>query len=269
MQTYTQKTNDLVEFFRKSTGHLRGMAEKSDAFWQPDLGDPRHLHNSYVKNLAAAYSSKFADLSEAILSAVDKEDYITYALCGRALIEASATLRYYVLHQYKPLFDKGSFSLDDYKSLLEIDDRHLRGGRFDWEAFGTQRYSKMKEDIVRFLEEKKNKNKSELKRAEIAKTITADQVNVITCVEKWAVEKPEVLIAYNLFSDLVHPNIGSNFLVASVSGGKIYFTKNKGELLGRQIFEQSFPILLAVAHKPFGGHLAMLLATCWQDDELN
>jgi hypothetical protein len=260
------KTRQLLGLFKKGTEHLSAMAQKLDTPWEPDLEDPRRLHNSYVRNLVAAYPSKYADLSQAILAALDREDYLTYALCGRALIEAVATLRYYVLHQYRPLLDKGHLNTEDFRTLIQIDDRHLRGSRFDWESFFFGRYAKMKEDAVSQLKAKGDK--SQRKRAEISAAITAQQVNVLTCIEKWAVEMPEILIAYDLFCDLVHPNIGSNFLVSSVGSGKLYFSKHKGDTVGQHIFEQSFPILVSATQKPFGQYLAALMGTCWQENEI-
>ena len=102
----------------------------------------------------------------------------------------------------------------------------------------------------------------------MAEGIAAEQVNVLTCIEKWAEETPEVLIAYNLFCDLVHPNIGSSFLVASINDKDLYFTPSKGKSVGADIFEQSFPILVSVTQKPFGEYLLMLMGTIWQEDEL-
>ncbi len=148
------------------------------------------------------------------------------------------------------------------KQLIEIDDRHLRGGRFDWESFFFQHYAKLKEDAVKQLESKKAKQKH------VAQGIIAEQINVLTCIEKWAETTPEVLIAYNLFCDLVHPNIGSSFLVASTNDKGLYFTPSKGRSVGSDIFEQSFPILVSVTLKPFGKYLSMLMRTIWPDNEL-
>ncbi len=162
------------------------------------------------------------------------------------MIEMVATLRYYVLYQYKPLMDKANLDLNDIRKLIEIDDRHLRAARFDWESFLFKRYSKLKQDAIQQMRDKRDK-----KSNVISEAITAQQVNVLTCIEKWAEQTPEILIAYSLFSDLVHPNIGSNFLVASTTPGKLYFTKKKGESVGHHIFEQSFPIFVSVTQKPF------------------
>ena len=128
----------------------------------------------------------------------------------------------------------------------------------------VERYEKLKADLIEQV--KKDKKKS--KTPSISETMTAPQVNVLTCIEKWSEDTPEVLIAYNLFCDLVHPNIGSNFLIASTDDNKLYFTRFRGEPVGRQIFAQSFPLLLSVTLKPFGDYLVMLMGTIWQDDEL-
>jgi hypothetical protein len=253
---------ELMKAFREGTEHLRSMAEKLEVPWNPSERDLRALHNNYARNLITCYVSKFTELSEGLLDAIEKQNYLVYALNGRALIENVATLRYYVQYQYKPIFESGLVTPEDLRKLIEIDDRHLRGSRFDWESFLFKRYSKLKDDAVQHLKDVKEKRKS------IVDGVIQEQVNVLTCIQKWAGEAPEVLIAYNLFCDLVHPNIGSSFLVASVSSEGLYFSRFKGELVGKSIFEQSFPILLAVTHKPFGEQLTMLMATIWQDDEL-
>ena len=253
---------ELIAAFRQGSTHLTRMAEKLDFPWVPDETDSRKLHNVYARNLITCYASKFAQLTESVLDAIEREHYLIYALSGRSLIEATATLRYYALHQYKPLLDKGSLSKEDMRKLIEIDDRHLRGTRFDWDSFLFKRYSQLKEDAVKQVKNKKEKAKF------VAEGIIREQVNVLTCIEKWAELTPEVLIAYNLFCDLVHPNMGSSFLVASINDKGLFFTPTKEKKVGKSIFEQSFPILVSVTLKPFGEHLIYLIATIWQDDEL-
>ena len=255
-----QSIPELMGVFREATQHLSRMAENLDFPWSPHE-DSRTLHNVYARNLITSYVSRFTQLSEAVLDSAENKRYLIYALAGRALIEITATLRHYVLFQYKPLMDKGSLSPADLRKLIEIDDRHLRGARFDWESFFFKRYSQLKDDAVKRLASKKAKQKH------MAEGIIAEQVNVLTCVEKWAEVTPEVLIAYNLFCDLVHPNIGSSFLVASTNNSGLYFTPSKGRNIGADIFEQSFPILVSATHKPFSEHLLMLIGTIWQGDE--
>ena len=261
-----QTVPELVELFRQGTLHLCKMAEKLDFPWSPTLDDPRQLHNVYARNLITCYVAKFAQLSETVLDSVENKRYLIYALAGRSLIESTATLRYYTLFKYKPLLDKASLTLAEMKQLIEIDDRHLRGGRFDWESFFFKRYAQLKDDAVDQLANKKADKKA--KQKHMAQGIIAEQVNVLTCIEKWAEVTPEVLIAYNLFCDLVHPNIGSSFLVASVNDKGLYFTPSKGRSVGADIFEQSFPSLVSVTQKPCGDHLLMLMGTIWQGNEL-
>ena len=105
------------------------------------------------------------------------------------------------------------------------------------------------------------------KQRYVAQGITAEQVNVTICVGKWAETTPEILVAYSLFCDLVHPNLGSAFLVASSNEKGLYFTPSRGTSLGFTIFEQSFPILVSTTMKPFGDHLVMLMGTIWQAAE--
>ena len=251
----------LMAMLRDGTEHLIGMARKVEFPWDPTIVDPPKLHNMYVRNISYAYTSKFASLSTSMLYAIEHDAYLTYALCGRALLEATATLYYYVHHRYKPFMEKGSLDANDFKQLIEIDDAHLRGSRFDWDSFFYRRYAILKEDAIAQLNDKKNKRKSPT----ISQTIMAQQVNVLTCIEKWAEETPEILIVYNLFCDLVHPNIGSNFLVASTSEGKLYFSPFRGEPAGRSIFVQSFPMILSTTYKPFGDFLFALMGTMVKD----
>lgn len=256
-----KSVSELIELFRQGTEHLSKAAESLDCPWTPNLDDPRKLHNIYARSLIACYMFKFSQLSETVLDSVENQRYLVYALAGRSLIEITATLRYYVLYQYKPLMDKNPLTPADLQRLLDIDDRHLRGRRFDWDSFFFKRYQQLKDDAVKHLTDKKAKQKY------VADGISEEQVNVLTCVEKWAVATPEVLIAYNLFCDLVHPNIGSSFLVASIKDNCLYFTPSKGDSVGNLIFQQSFPLLVSLL-KQFGDHLTMLMGTIWQDDEL-
>jgi hypothetical protein len=257
-----QSLSELMNQFREGAQHLSRMAEKLDYPWTPTLDNPRRLHNVYASNLITCYVSKFAQLSQVVLDSVETGRYLIYALAGRSLIECAATLRYYVLFKYKPLMDQRTLDAAQMKKLIEIDDQHLRGGRFDWESFISKRYSQLIDDAVKQLENKQSKQKH------LAQGIIAEQVNVLTCVEKWAEDNPNILVAYNLFCELVHPNIGSAFLVASTNEQGLYFSPSKGKSVGADIFAQTFPILVSVTHKPFGEYLLMLMGTIWQEDEL-
>jgi hypothetical protein len=220
---------------------------------------PQQLHDMYARNLFACYVSKYAQLSTALIESVDKEQFLIYGLTGRSLIEMVATLRYYILYQYKPLLDQEGLSNTDLLKLIEIDERHLKGSRFNWEAYMLKQYEKLLDETVKQFKNKKDKQKA------IADGIKQEQVNVLTCIEKWADETPSVLVAYNLFCDLVHPNMGSTFLVASTTHGELHFSASKGKNVGARIFEQSFPLLVTLTMKPFGDNLMLLIATIFEE----
>ena len=63
-------------------------------------------------------------------------------------------------------------------------------------------------------------------------------------------------------------NAGSSFLVASTGPDGLYFSKFKGDPVGKAIVEQSLLLLLSITRKPFGQYLTMLIGTVWQDGEL-
>jgi hypothetical protein len=255
--------SELTEILRQGTVHLVKMSDGLNYPWNPEERDPRKLHNMYARSLVSCYVSKFAQLSEAMLDGIKNERFMVYALAGRSLVESVATLRYYLFNRYKPLLDKKTLTSAEMTLLLEIDDQHLRGGRFNWEAFFERRYEELTKDAVHTLANKRNKSKEQFKTQ-----LLPTQTNVLTCIESWGAEEPGVIVIYNMLCDLVHPNIGSAFLVASVKDDFLYFSPSKGNSIGAQIFEQSLPLLLSITMKPFGAYLFHLISTIYHDDEL-
>ena len=71
---------------------------------------------------------------------------------------------------------------------------------------------------------------------------------------------------YALFCDMVHPNIGSTFLVASSGNNEIHFVKGRGTPIGRALLEQTLPFLLAVGVRPSMDYLAALITTTFAGD---
>ena len=57
-------------------------------------------------------------------------------------------------------------------------------------------------------------------------------------------------------------------LVASTGPDGLYFSKFKGDPVGKAIVDQSMLLLLSITQKPFGQYLTMLMGTVWQDDDL-
>ncbi len=237
------------------------MAEGLDIAWDPTpQKDPRRVHNMYVRNLVTSYVSRFSELCNGVLVALERGDFLVYALCGRALIETTAILRYYVMRRYKPLLDKKMLSGDGIKKLIEIDDRHLRGTGFDWAAFMFRHYSKLSDDAQRRRGHKRSGRRME-------HGAMPGQIPMGRCIDSWSKETSSVGVAYDLFCDMVHPNAGSSFLIASTGPDGLHFTKAKGERVGTTIVDRSLLLLLSVTQKPFREYLMMLTATVWHDDE--
>lgn len=252
--------DDLLERFDTATRHLEGMARNIVYAWEPLHSDYRRVHNSYIRSLAAAYASKMHELCEATLGAARSGNYLVYGLCGRAILETVATLRYYNIQQYLPLLESDGLDANGATRLIELDDQHLRGSRFDWVSFLSADIAKLRQDVRASLSKKSG--------ASPQAGDLPSQVNVLTCIQKWAQHDADVMVAYGLFCDLVHPNIGSNMLVASIDDHLLYFTKHRGQPVGRVLFERTFPLLVTVSQKEFGTQLAALLHTVWHDDEL-
>ena len=256
----SMSVDELIGVLRQGTEHLHRMAIGLETPWDPTPGDPRRLHNMYVRNLVTSYVSRYAELCDGTLAGIEKRDYLVYALCGRALIETTAILRYYILREYKPLLDRKSLDASGMKKLIDIDDRHLRGSGFDWAAFALKRYSQLRDSA------RARRGHGSVRRrpnvGALPKTIPVGR-----CIDSWSKDVPEVGVAYDLFCDMVHPSTGSSILVASTGPGGLYFSKSRGDRVGTAIVEQSLPLLLSITQRPFGEFLTALLATMWRDDE--
>lgn len=252
--------SDLIVRLRQGTEHLHGMARKLEIPWNPVQDDSRRLHNMYVGNLVTSYVSRFSELCDGVVDGIENRDYLVYALCGRALIEVTAILRYYILREYKPLFDRTDLDSSGMKRLINIDDRHLRGTGFDWESFALKRYAQLRDEA------RARRGHGSARRQSDPGGLPK-QIPVGRCINSWSKEVANVGVAYDLFCDMVHPNTGSSFLVASTGPGGLYFSKSRGDPVGTTIVEQTLMLLLSITQKPFGQYLTALMGTMWQEDE--
>ena len=125
-----QRLADVVNWLQKS---LNGAANF------PETKDPREFLNAYIDFGLAVYSAKLLQLYEAVAHAIENENYLVYAQCGRAILENIATLRYYSSHaDFVNASDAWkSSNLTDplLRKANETLDRFVRGNRFSWEAF--------------------------------------------------------------------------------------------------------------------------------------
>ena len=68
--------------------------------WQPPK-EPRALVGHYLDTLGMVYVNKFYVLCQALIQALNSDNFFVYGLIGRSLIEHAAILRYYVHDKIK------------------------------------------------------------------------------------------------------------------------------------------------------------------------
>ncbi len=108
--------------------------------------DPVRLQNThrfeYVGTvlwlLYGIYAAKYRELLRNVISSTADEEFLVFAHCGRGLIETTATLRYYnkkTLAVVMAAKNPAKFSSEEITKIIDLLDKHSRGGRFDWESF--------------------------------------------------------------------------------------------------------------------------------------
>lgn len=187
----------LLHELESVIGQLRALNSNPAPF--PTTLNPVEFYNAAIDFGISVYAAKLLQLFESIEHSIENETYLIYAQSGRAILENVATLRYYSKHVDIVTANEAwkSKSLTDpvLRKANENIDRFLRGNRFAWDAFIEGRFN------------------------ELMKTPHQDhlaQVNSTTCLQKWFKEAPKIEPLYDLFCDLVHPNIGSNLLTIGV-----------------------------------------------------
>jgi hypothetical protein len=165
---------------------------------------PVEFFNSSIDFGISLYAAKLLQLFESIENSIENEHYLIYAQSGRAVLENIAMLRYYSKHKdieaASVAWKNGSLTAQNLKNANNAIDCFLRGNRFAWDAFINGQFDNLT-----------NKDhKDHLK-----------QVNSTTCLEKWFKESPKLESLYDLFCDLVHPNLGSNLLMIGEQDDKL------------------------------------------------
>lgn len=223
----------LQKVLEQFAGATLTLTEKSlqEVPWNPPRGDVRSLFNHYIELLWAAYVVKFSSLMRDVILAVNQGDFLTYGLIGRSMIEHAAVLRYYHTNHIVPRLQqpiqRGTVSVEEIQELIVVLDQHLRGSRFDWESF-------FKGDFDTLSKKPKPQ---------------VQQVRVNECITQWAKESASVGVLYDLFCDLVHPNVGSTLLMMRVWPDGIGFGGERGRVFGFDLFYRTFAGLAAVVEE--------------------
>lgn len=198
--------------------------------WQPPEALP-DLLDHYLDALFRIYIHKFHVLCQSLIQALNAGNFLIYGLIGRSLIEHTAILRYYVTNKMLPLAQAaaadGEISEAELEELIHWLNRHLTGQRFDWDVFLADYFAQLEQPRTRHA-------------------LRESQVNVITCLEKWIQERAAIAQLYELFCDLVHPNLGSNLLISRLVEDQIGIGGSLGEPIGLEIMNRTFADLVAL-----------------------
>lgn len=236
------KIHPILDQIAEAANSLADKAAKIiEVVWPPKHNDIRELFNDYLDLIWGAYTQKISLITSGLISSINNKDFLSYALLGRSLIEHTAVIRYYhnlIVKNIQESVKRGAVSEVEIKKLIEILDKHIRGHRFDWDTYFKGDFEKLTKEYK--IEDYKS------------------QVNVKTCLDKWVEEQPEIKVLYDLFCDLVHPNIGSTFLVMKGGNGSIIFGGNEGHSIGIDVFYHTF-VGLAATIKKFSEYINGLL----------
>jgi hypothetical protein len=227
--------------------------------------DPVSLQNThrfeYVGTvlwlLYGIYAAKYRELLRNVISSTANEEFLVFAHCGRGLIETTATLRYYnkkTLAVVMAAKDPEKFSSEEITKIIDLLDKHSRGGRFNWESFWMSNRKDMAERLVATRVATLKKKKSQIP----SDTPNPSQVSAQTAIDTWMSEEPGIVLVYDFFCELVHPNLGSNFLVMGARDGSLHVAGPTVKSLGRSLAIEGIKFLGPII-KEASSNMATLL----------
>lgn len=221
-----------------------------------EQGSPEVIMKKFLRFLYAQYQAKYTELTGALIDAVNQKEYVIFGLVGRSLIETTAVFRYYNI-KLRVVIDRvvneGHITPETMRELIDLLDRHLRGGRFNWHEFHM---GDRNEFAKRLVEARKKKPPSDL--GNFDKT-NPDQVNVLTTIDQWAKEESYILVIYEFFCEMVHPNLGSNFMVMGTRAGKLVVGKSSKKDVGEKLCREGLQMLAASAIREGASNMATLV----------
>jgi hypothetical protein len=216
--------------------------------------DIRELHNNYVRGILASTAAKQMSLTTGLIEAVNKYDFLGYALAARSSVEIIATLRYLTRNRLQPIIHEmatvGQYEASHVQRLITEEDIYLRGTRFDWLEFFEKGFKPLNERYAEWLVEKK-KDKT-AKKWHRGRPAPVEQVGVTTCLDKWAADEPGAGVVYDLLCDMVHPNIGSVMSTMVPDENRIWFRVRDPSSEELKLFQYSFPAFISLtSHECF------------------
>jgi hypothetical protein len=199
--------------------------------------NPYEFLGNFFKFIHSEYIGKYYQLIYGFINSINEKNYLIAALCGRSIIESTATLRYYnkecikkiTILSEKEMKGESIYDQKFIETIIEIINQHMHGSRFDWMKFFTTDKKTFAEKLI---EEAKAKNKDYVESLPIARLL-----------DSWNKDMPELRFYYDFFSDLVHPNLGSNLLLMDLNNNTASIGGNSEKLIGKNIAIQSVLLL--------------------------
>lgn len=215
---------------------------------------PEVLIATYCRFLYAQYLAKYAELTGSLIDSANRRAYLIFASSGRGLIELTAVLRYYT-KRLQPYIDEavraGTVSPAEQQGIIEVLDKQARGGRFNWIEF---RFGDRAEFAKRLVANRKKRAGSD---DMYAKT-NPESINVQTAIDQWSKESLGIALAYDYFCELVHPNLGSNFLVMGVANGHLTIGGASNKEIADGLCDEGILLLASTAVRDGARYLTVL-----------
>jgi hypothetical protein len=256
------RTRSIMDTFEKQLISLRsGIDQQSEHYSFSPFKDIRETHNNLIKAILASTGAKYVSLSLTIVESVNKHDFLTYALAARSTIEIVATFRYFMFNKIKPIVHEmassSHYTAAQVEQLIIQENIYLRGTRFDWNEFFENGFRPLNERYAEWLiEKKKDKN---AKKWIPGRSPPVEQTSVTTCLAKWAEDEAGVGTLYDLFCDLVHPNIGSVMSTMVHVGDQLRFRVRDPSSEGFHLFQKSFSAFHVLTSTELTNLIKMLL----------
>jgi hypothetical protein len=240
-----EETRSLMRRCQQTTAEMSALDRLNEGLvFPPPPDDILIVHKNHATAIVASTAAKYFSLTISLIEAVNKFDFLTYALAARSIVELVATLRYLLVEKLDPITQHmtGAITPEQVRQLLAEEDIYLRGTRFDWNEFLENDFLPLKERYAEWLEEKKKDKNA--KKWKPGRTPPIEQVSTATCLEKWARVEPGIGVLYDLLCDMVHPNIGSVMSIMVTDKDQIRFKVRHPSSGGFRLFLSSFPVFM-------------------------
>lgn len=131
-----ERTRLIMKVCEESSVPLKSALDQMTShFVFMNYDDIRELHNNYVRAILASTAAKQISLTTSLIEAVNKYDFLGYALAARSIVEIVATLRYLIRIRLQPIIHEvstaGQYDASHVQRLSKEEDIYMRGTRFD------------------------------------------------------------------------------------------------------------------------------------------